>query len=146
MSLTKRDLVYAATSRCRCGAGLAHQRGIGIGGCWDCSAVLLGTADANSAHDAGYPFAFYEVKSENQPSAQGATTRPIPLTPEEREMLAVHKAGLKRSVEDVRVVDVLLRGLQTDGAQHKQWALWRIAEIMHLTHFLSDVEDKGVAP
>ena len=43
--------------------------------CWDCSAILLDMADANVKHEARLPFVFYEVKSERQPSAGGATTR-----------------------------------------------------------------------
>lgn len=78
------DLVYAATHRCPCGAGLAyangakHPSGRPITGYWDCSAILLGTADpaSRTVHTAQLPFAFYEIKGENQPSAQGATTRP----------------------------------------------------------------------
>ena len=44
------------------------------------------------------------------------------------------------------LVDALLLGLQTPGAHHKQWALWRIAEILNVTRYLQDVEDKGIAP
>jgi hypothetical protein len=45
-------------------------------GYWDCSAILLGTADPNVKHEARLPFAFYEIKGEGQPSVKGATTRP----------------------------------------------------------------------
>lgn len=77
-----KDLIYAATSRCPCGAGLAYHRGSGIHGSWDCSDILTGRAikkDQPGAkeHTGGLPFAFYEVKSEDQPSARGATTRPV---------------------------------------------------------------------
>jgi hypothetical protein len=78
-------LVYAAYNRCPCGAGLAHDpayedpesvfRGP-LSGFWDCSAILLGTADKGVTHTGKLPFAFYEIKSEQQPSAGGATTRP----------------------------------------------------------------------
>jgi hypothetical protein len=86
-------LVYAATSRCKCGAGLAYDpfgasgghpeegendspfKGV-FSGWWDCSAILLGTADTQQTHTGQLPFSSYEVKSENQPSAGGATTRP----------------------------------------------------------------------
>lgn len=82
-----RELIYAATSRCPCGAGLAYSskdedptlpyKGPSA---WDCADVLTGRAIKSGqpgavAHGL-YPFALYEVKSENQPSAQGATTRP----------------------------------------------------------------------
>lgn len=81
--MTEKALVYAAYSRCPCGAGLAHPEGMGAKGHWDCSAILLGTAIPSGQpgavqHTAQLPFTFYEVKSERQPSANGATTRPTP--------------------------------------------------------------------
>lgn len=69
------ELVFAAKNRCQCGAGLAHPNGIGIHGSWHCSAILLGKADVEVKHTEGYPFSFYNIKSEGQPSAEGATTR-----------------------------------------------------------------------
>lgn len=81
-------LTFAATARCPCGAGLpydpAEEGGDGPfcgPSAWDCSAILLGTAIPNGrpgsvTHTDKLPFAFYEIKSENQPSAFGATTRP----------------------------------------------------------------------
>lgn len=84
-------LVYAASARCPCGAGLAYDPAGEVGGdddsphhrpnAWDCSAILLGTAipkgePGSVQHTGLLPFAFYEIKSENQPSARGATTRP----------------------------------------------------------------------
>lgn len=78
-------LVYAAYARCPCGLGLAYDptfedqgspfRGP-LSGYWDCSGILLGTADPAVRHTDKLPFAFYEVKSEGQASANGATTRP----------------------------------------------------------------------
>lgn len=76
------ELVFAAGARCACGAGYAYPKGIGaMHGAWTCSDILLGRAKPSSdpeakTHDSDLPFAFYEVKSENQPSAQGQTTRP----------------------------------------------------------------------
>ena len=71
------DLVYAAYARCPCGAGMAYRPGDNF---WDCSFILLGKAiptgqTGSVQHTAHLPFAFYEVKSENQPSAGMATTR-----------------------------------------------------------------------
>lgn len=76
-------LVYAATSRCPCGLGLAYDpasddptspfKGPSS---WDCSGIILGTADASVKHTDKLPFAFYSIKSEGQPSACGSTTRP----------------------------------------------------------------------
>lgn len=88
--LAKR-LIYAAHNRCPCGAGLAYDPAGEVGcedgtpfqmpNAWDCSAILLGTAipkgqPGSVQHTGALPFAFYEVQSENQPSAGGATTRP----------------------------------------------------------------------
>lgn len=70
------ELIFAAHSRCNCGAGWAYPKNIGMHGAWHCSSILLGTAEKGSLHDAPLPFSFYEIKSENQPSAKGATTRP----------------------------------------------------------------------
>ena len=70
------ELVYAAVKRCPCGAGMAYAKGSGPRGHWDCSAILLGTADKDVRHEAKLPFAFWSSRSENQPSAQGHTTRP----------------------------------------------------------------------
>lgn len=72
------NLIYAASSRCACGAGLAYRKGMDY---WDCSAILTGTAvpsgePGSVQHIGKLPFVFYEVLSENQPSANGATTRP----------------------------------------------------------------------
>lgn len=80
--LTADDLIYAATARCTCGAGLAYVRGSpAIGGCWDCSAILLGRAIPSGQpgaveHVDRMPFQFWKVLSEQQPSANGRTTRP----------------------------------------------------------------------
>ena len=72
-------MVYAAYARCECGAGLAYDELIGhkhlADGHWNCSAVILGTADPNVEHTPKLPFMFYEIKSENSRSAAGATTR-----------------------------------------------------------------------
>lgn len=93
---TPSELRYAATARCHCGAGLAYPLDIGMHGEWMCSRCLtepdavnaeLAAADAANGgartkrHDA-FPFMFYEIKSEDQPSARGATTRPQPPAPE----------------------------------------------------------------
>jgi hypothetical protein len=81
-----KKMTFAATSRCPCGAGLAYdstcvQAPFKGPSYWDCSAILLGTAIPSGEpgavqHTDQLPFSFYEIKSENQPSARGATTRP----------------------------------------------------------------------
>lgn len=68
------DLRFTAYDRCSCGAGYAYPIGCGTKGAWYCSAILRGAAPSK-AHRDPFPFAFYEIKSENQPSANGATTR-----------------------------------------------------------------------
>jgi hypothetical protein len=69
------ELVFAAHNRCPCGAGLAYPKDCGPMHHWDCSAILAGTADPTKQHTAQLPFSMYEIKSELQPSANGATTR-----------------------------------------------------------------------
>lgn len=74
---TPDELVYSARARCKgCGAGLAYPKNCGIRHYWDCSGVLTGKIQNPGKEHIQYPFAFYEIKSENQPSADGATTRP----------------------------------------------------------------------
>lgn len=75
-----RRLVYSAMARCECGAGLAYEPG-NVHGYWDCSAILLGDAipigePGAVTHVDKLPFNYWEVRSENQPSARGRTTRP----------------------------------------------------------------------
>ncbi len=75
-----KNLIYAAYSRCECGAGLAYHKGSGSRGSWDCSDILTGRAIEKDklgsvTHTGRMPFLFYEIKSEDQPSAFGATTR-----------------------------------------------------------------------
>jgi hypothetical protein len=80
--LTESDLVYAATARCPCGAGLAYERS-GKAGCWDCSDILLGRAIPHgqpgaAMHTDKLPFQFWKVKSETEtmPGGGHMTTRP----------------------------------------------------------------------
>lgn len=69
------DLIYSAFAVCsKCKAGLAYPKDCGMAHQWTCSNVLKGIGTDNG-HEA-FPFAFYSIKSENQPSAGGATTRP----------------------------------------------------------------------
>lgn len=68
-------LVYSARARCRCGRGLCYREH-DAADAWECAAVVL---DGDNPHNhEAFPFAFYEIKSEIQPSAAGATTRPDP--------------------------------------------------------------------
>ena len=71
---TDEELLYAATSRCPCGHGLAYPKDCGVSHYWDCSAILKGIADKNVKHTAKLPFAFYDVKSEDE---RRGTTRPV---------------------------------------------------------------------
>jgi len=70
------ELLFAAQFRCICRAGMAYPDGVGMHGAWYCSAILLGQAAPGTEHTPAHPFSFYEVKSENQSSMRGATTRP----------------------------------------------------------------------
>lgn len=70
------ELSFSAFATCKCGAGLAYPDGIGMRGAWYCSAFLMGTDKKPEIKHEVFPFAFYEIKSESQPSADGWTTRP----------------------------------------------------------------------
>lgn len=81
-------IIFAAHARCKgCGAGLGYKCSASMHGEWDCSNALLGKVDTYEKNEDGsfkhptFPFAFYEIKSENQPSANGATTRPPEIKP-----------------------------------------------------------------
>lgn len=78
------DLVYASTARCCCGAGLAYITSChlikGADHAWDCSDILMKRTlekeqEGHSRHSPLYEFAFWNIKSEKQPSANGLTTR-----------------------------------------------------------------------
>lgn len=71
---TDEELRYSAGARCSCGSGLAYPKNCGGFHRWDCSEFLKG--DRTKPHDGPFHFAFYSIKSEDQPSAYGATTRP----------------------------------------------------------------------
>lgn len=78
-------LCFAAYDRCPCGYGMAYDptgevasnkdSPLRTPSQWECAGILMGTADPKVTHQSPLPFAFWEVKSENQPSARGATTR-----------------------------------------------------------------------
>ncbi len=92
IKLTDKELMYAATGRCRCGAGLAHpldhKMALAIRA-WVCSAVLKGEGQAHEQslsslrgeppvgeHDS-LDFAFYKVREETSINNRGGhTTRP----------------------------------------------------------------------
>ena len=74
---TDDDLRYAAYARCVCGAGLAYPKGYDLRDvhCFSCSDLLKGIKRPGVMHTEPLPFVFYEIKTEDQPSACGATTR-----------------------------------------------------------------------
>lgn len=85
-------LIFAATARCDCGHGVAYDPTGKVAtdngspfrspSAWECSAILLGIASDRLKHCEPLPFAFWEIKSEGQGSASGASTRePGPPNP-----------------------------------------------------------------
>jgi hypothetical protein len=75
---TDKELLYAATVRCKCGAGLAyplhHNKSWKLNA-WICSVVLRGEAEVTD-HD-HYPWAFYKIREETSINNRGGfTTRP----------------------------------------------------------------------
>lgn len=92
--LTDKELLYAATARCRCGAGLAYPMEHDLAraiGAWVCSAVLRGDvpgvatdqttaaftgAPSDGDHDS-FPWAYFKIREETSINNRGAhTTRP----------------------------------------------------------------------
>lgn len=72
------ELIYSARARCNeCRAGMAYPKACGIWHRWDCSACLKGSEKGHGS----FPFNIYDIKSEDQPSAEGRTTRPAPVSP-----------------------------------------------------------------
>lgn len=69
------ELIFAAYTNCPCGHGMSYPKTVGIKGSWYCSAILMGIADKDVLHEPALPFSFYDIKSEDQPSSNGATTR-----------------------------------------------------------------------
>ena len=70
------ELLFSAYSRCECGAGLAYPKNImDPMHYWQCADVLMGELEFSDKHSL-LPFTMFEVLSESQPSAEGATTRP----------------------------------------------------------------------
>lgn len=74
---TDDELVYSAVDLCPCGHGIAYPKECSPHHYWDCSAILKGIADTKVQHTDRLPFAFYEVKSEDQPITNGRTTRGV---------------------------------------------------------------------
>lgn len=98
---TADEILYSASALCTCGAGLAypldHNEARRVRA-WVCSRVLLGEValvslemprrlpnapmaperytDTAGLEHSRYPFAFWNIKSEGQPSAHGQSTRP----------------------------------------------------------------------
>lgn len=67
--------IFSAHSRCACGGPLFYREGGGIDGSWSC---WLAKNGADGKHET-FDFRFFEIKSECQPSAQGASTRPAAM-------------------------------------------------------------------
>ena len=80
-NLTDLELIYAATARCNCGAGLAHPLDTAKSfklRAWLCAKVLKGEVpEAELGQHDSFPFAFYKVREESSiNNASGETTRP----------------------------------------------------------------------
>lgn len=73
---TDEELRYSRFTLCPCGHGLAYPKDCGIGHYWDCSAILKGIADKNVTHTGQLPFAFYNIKAENEQSTTRGVFRP----------------------------------------------------------------------
>lgn len=79
MTLTDHELLYAATARCACGAGMAYPLDASEAlrlGAWLCSDVLKGNANPGTKHDE-LPFAIWKVREETSINNTVGTTRPV---------------------------------------------------------------------
>lgn len=78
MTCTDLDLLYAATTRCDCGAGLAYRMDLATAppqAAWVCARVLKGEVEQDG--HGYYPFAFWKIREETSiNNAGGRTTRP----------------------------------------------------------------------
>ncbi|GAB1376888.1 hypothetical protein MASR1M48_17400 [Lactococcus petauri] len=75
---TDEELYYSRESLCPCGHGLAYVKKCGSEQkYWDCSAILKGIADSSVQHTGQLPFAFYDVKGEQEYEGQVRTTRGV---------------------------------------------------------------------
>lgn len=81
---TDDELVYAATTLCPCGYGMAYPKTCGPDHYWECAAILKGIAQPDpERHADRMPFMMYDMKSESQ--TRGTTRgvyRPRPATEE----------------------------------------------------------------
>ena len=67
---TDDELRYARDLLCPCGHGMAYPKESRLNGAWECSAALKGLSPA---HSEPLPFAFYDVKSEEQGDGKQTT-------------------------------------------------------------------------
>lgn len=73
------QLLYAATARCKCGAGMAypldHEKAFKTAA-WQCSTLLHGNAHLDDYHEI-LPFSMWKVRKETSiNNREGLTTRP----------------------------------------------------------------------
>lgn len=133
------DLRYSEKARCPCGAGLAYPfEPVDIHGSWTCSRVLLGEVMLDEAKSEAHrkdhppnflrpseavdeagvvhiacPFVTFEINSEDQPSAQGRTTRPTGTHAEHEPRCKCKRCGAewtakrRRPGEDGRFADLV---------------------------------------
>lgn len=71
MPRSDQSLVYSASARCACGAGLAHSVDARENGEWDCSAILTGRAVREDYmgsifHSIPKPFSKWKVRREDE--------------------------------------------------------------------------------
>jgi hypothetical protein len=71
------DLFYSRVALCPCGHGLAYIKECGSQRFWDCSAIFKGIADLTIEHSAQLPFAFYDIKGEQDYNGKVSTTRGV---------------------------------------------------------------------
>jgi len=78
---TEDELYFSRDKRCDCGYGLAYPNSCGPGHEWDCAGILMGVADPTYTHTAVLPFAFYDIKGENDEMTTRGSVLPNPNAP-----------------------------------------------------------------
>lgn len=150
------DLRYSATARCPCGAGLAYPIDLfDPRGAWDCADILTGRAvpkglPGAKTHTARLPFAFYDIRSEDQsvdPARNTQTTRPRPLTDAEQARRAAKLAAIRHdALERQRDEAAERHGKLCDeffAARIERDRLWKV---VYGTDWPIIIPDAGPAP
>ena len=118
------DLVFAASHRCSCRAGLAYPINVAAAElAWQCSRVLLGDGD-DEQHVLPRPFRFEAFHYSTELDDGKPTTRPGGLTEQARMYLRLRVQGMlvQRNIERLLRADGTIVELVTSRENHQALA------------------------